>query len=56
MVLKEDYASQSAFALLNEYNKKIGINKRFKYIINLELNQQWLSTDYEIHKMSVHLV
>jgi hypothetical protein len=49
-------ASQSAFALLIEYNKKIGINRRFKYIINFIIESAIALINYEIYKMSVHLV
>jgi hypothetical protein len=48
-------ASQLAFALFGEYNKKIGINRRFKYIINFRIELAIKLIDYEIYKMSVYL-
>jgi hypothetical protein len=49
-------ATQTAFALFNKYNNKIGINKRFKYIINSRIEPAMVHTNYEICRMSVHLV
>jgi hypothetical protein len=41
-------ASQSAFALVKKYNKKIGTNRRFKCIINSRIEPAMEYTDYEI--------
>jgi hypothetical protein len=49
-------ASQTAFALFNEYNKKIGTNRRFKCMINSRIKPAMESTNYEICKVFVHFV
>jgi hypothetical protein len=43
-------ATQMAFALLYEYNKKIGINKRFKCMNNSKFEPAMAHIDYKYVK------
>jgi hypothetical protein len=43
--------TQTAFALFNEYNNKIGINERFKCIIKSKMEPAMAHTDYVIHRI-----